>query len=158
MHWHLLLLVLCIPILSSHWWITPKIINNSATFIEIIFVNKPNLSSFLGFLSIDNSDHLLIKCIYIYIYIYQLRMSLSEWWWLFFRRNPLSNHKQDFGNTTTTLNWYEIYYERELQMAFSKFHFIYIYIYVYMTLIFQRRILNSDTILKLLLTNLAWNI
>ena len=99
-----------------------RITSNSATLIDNIFVNKPNLSSFVGILVTDISDHLPI------IYIDCKGPSLNNDDFIY-RRNLSPRNKQAFRNALATLNWDEIYHETDMQMAFSRFHSVFLNLY-----------------------------
>ena len=92
-----------------------RITNNSATLIDNIFANKPNLNSFQGILVTDISDHLPI------IYIDCKIPSLSNDDFIH-RRNLSPRNKQAFRNAIANLNWDEIYQETDMQLAFSMFY------------------------------------
>ena len=68
-----------------------RIISNSATLIDNIFVNKPNLSSFQGILVTDISDHLSI----IYIDCKGPSLNTDDF---IYRRNLSPRNKQAFRN------------------------------------------------------------
>ena len=92
-----------------------RIKETSATLIDNIFVNKPNLSSFQAILVTDISDHLPI----IYIDTKCPPINNDEF---IYRRNLSQRNKHDFRLALANLSWEEICYETNMQRAFSKFH------------------------------------
>ena len=109
-----------VDLMHSHSFISlinrpTRITENSATLIDNIFVNKPNLSSFQDILVTDISDHLPI----IYIDTKCPPINNDDF---IYRRNLSQRNEHAVRLALANLSWEEICHETDMQRTFSKFH------------------------------------